>query len=93
MSVSWRRTERATRQRENPYIVESTRVLRDDVQIAAQRTERSPVYAVTMGSTQDIWPGRMDCAVDHKCRCIEQPTPSRRLSPSLRDRPVSDRSV
>lgn len=54
------------------YIIESARILRDDIQLAAETTERPPVEGMTMCRTENVRPRRMDRRVYHEGRCVEQ---------------------
>lgn len=53
------------------YIVESTGILRDDIERSAQRAKRPSVETMTVRSAVHLGPCLMDSRVDHKCSGIQ----------------------
>ena len=53
------------------YIVESTGILRDDIERSAQRAKRPSMETMAVSSAVHLGPCLMNSGVDHKCSGIQ----------------------
>lgn len=54
------------------YVVESTGILRDDIERSAQRAKRPSIDTMTVCSAIHLGPCFMDSGMNHKCSGIQQ---------------------